>query len=259
MKSSFPGMDPYLEQHWRDVHARLIIYACDVLQSNLPDDLRARVEERVFVESPEGTERANYPNVRIIERPRRQTVISPEAGVAVAEPLVIHLASEPVSQGFIEIVEAGSGHRVITVIEVLSLANKVPGEGQDLYRQKQKELKEARVSLVEIDLLRAGQRVLSVFFHQIPPSHRTAYQVCVRRGWKSDQAEVYRVPLRERLRVIGVPLRETDKDIVLDLQALMNQCYERGRYDDLDYKVAPEPALGAEDAVWAGALLRGER
>jgi len=29
MASPFPGMDPYLEQFWRDVHARLIIYAAD--------------------------------------------------------------------------------------------------------------------------------------------------------------------------------------------------------------------------------------
>ncbi len=27
MPSPFPGMDPYLEAHWRDVHAGLIIYA----------------------------------------------------------------------------------------------------------------------------------------------------------------------------------------------------------------------------------------
>ena len=27
MASPFPGMDPYLEQFWRNVHASLIIYA----------------------------------------------------------------------------------------------------------------------------------------------------------------------------------------------------------------------------------------
>ena len=41
MASPFPGMDPYLERFWRDVHARLIIYAADQLQENLPSDLRA--------------------------------------------------------------------------------------------------------------------------------------------------------------------------------------------------------------------------
>ncbi len=41
MASPFPGMDPYLEAHWRDVHARLIIYASDALQVLLPGSLRA--------------------------------------------------------------------------------------------------------------------------------------------------------------------------------------------------------------------------
>jgi hypothetical protein len=29
-------MDPYLEQFWRDIHARCIIYATDQVQAHLP-------------------------------------------------------------------------------------------------------------------------------------------------------------------------------------------------------------------------------
>ena len=36
MRSPFPGMDPYLEQFWGDVHHRLITYTCDALQRHLP-------------------------------------------------------------------------------------------------------------------------------------------------------------------------------------------------------------------------------
>ncbi|GAF93704.1 unnamed protein product, partial [marine sediment metagenome] len=61
---------------------------------------------------------------------------------------------EPISQGYIEIIDAGSGNRVITVIEFLSPSNKAPGEGQYLYLQKRWEAKAAGVSLVEIDLTR---------------------------------------------------------------------------------------------------------
>jgi hypothetical protein len=50
-------MDPYLEAHWRDVHARLILYACDQLEPQLPANLIARVEERVVVEPDEGAPR----------------------------------------------------------------------------------------------------------------------------------------------------------------------------------------------------------
>ena len=35
MKSPFPGMDPYLEPYWTDVHARLTTYTSDALQRRL--------------------------------------------------------------------------------------------------------------------------------------------------------------------------------------------------------------------------------
>src|SRR5438105_3403683 len=46
MKSPFPCMDPYLELHWRDVHATMIVYMKEQLQPQLSGPLRARVEER---------------------------------------------------------------------------------------------------------------------------------------------------------------------------------------------------------------------
>ena len=39
MKSPFPGMDPYLERHWRDVHAELISLARTALNKELPQRL----------------------------------------------------------------------------------------------------------------------------------------------------------------------------------------------------------------------------
>src|SRR5207237_4419329 len=111
--SPFPGMDPYLEAHWRDVHHRFTTYAADELQAQLPAGLRARVEERVFVESGEALSRGIYPDIRVIERDRGSALRS-AAGAVVAEPLIIQLADEPAPQGYIEIIDVGSGNRVIT-------------------------------------------------------------------------------------------------------------------------------------------------
>jgi hypothetical protein len=147
---------------------------------------------------------------------------------------------------------------VITVIELLSSANKITGEGQDLYLRKQRELRQGGVSLVEIDLLRAGRRVLIIAPERIPPSHRSTYQVCVLRGWRTDVVEVYRVPLQEPLSVIGIPLREADGDAPLALQSVIEQCYENGAYDDIDYSAEPEPPLALADATWADELLRSK-
>ncbi|MBY0523528.1 MAG: DUF4058 family protein [Gemmataceae bacterium] len=35
MPSPFPGMDPYLESHWGDVHTKLVTYSGDQLQPQL--------------------------------------------------------------------------------------------------------------------------------------------------------------------------------------------------------------------------------
>jgi hypothetical protein len=252
-------MDPYLEQFWGDVHHRLITYSCDALQRHLPGGLLARVDERVFVEPSEGQGRNIVPDVRVVERGRPQERGAGTGnGVAVAEPLVVHLdQSEPIRQGFIEIIDIKSGRRVVTVIEVLSPSNKTPGPGRDLYLKKQEELRAGGVSLVEIDLLRAGTRVLSVPLDRIPEGHRSAYAACARRGWKPFEIEYYRIPLRERLPAIAIPLRRDDRDVALDLQSLVDQCYESGRYgDDIDYREEPDSPLPAEDAGWANALLR---
>jgi Protein of unknown function (DUF4058) len=259
MHSPFPGMNPYLEQYWGDIHQRLIIYSSDALQKQLPGDLRARVGERVFVEPEEGKPRDIVPDVRVVERGRRaEPGARASNGIALADPLIIRFdQDEPIRQGFIEIIDIKSGRRVVTVIEILSPSNKVAGPGRELYLKKQEELREGRVSLVEIDLLRVGRRVLTAPFEMIPEGHRTPYAACARRGWKPLEIEYYRLPLRERLPAIAVPLRQTDHDVALDLQALIEKCYEEARYDDdIDYSEEPNPPLDKEHAQWADALLR---
>src|SRR5262245_58890175 len=111
MPSPFPGMDPYLEDHWRDIHARLVIYICDALQEGLPSSLRARVEERVMLETPEGLSvEDRFPDVRVVEyrpevdRPRQVN------GTAVAEPIILEAETEPLTEPYIEIIDVGSGN-----------------------------------------------------------------------------------------------------------------------------------------------------
>lgn len=259
MPSPFPGMDPFLERYWGDIHHAFITYARASLQRQLPGGLVARVDERVFVEPSEGVGRNIIPDVRVVERPHPQGPRRRAGnGIAVAEPLVIVLeSSEPIRQGFIEIIDLKSGRKVVTVIEVLSPSNKAAGPGRDLYLKKQTELRDGGVSLVEIDLLRGGTRVLAVPFERIPEGNRTAYAACGRRGWKAFEVEYFPIPLRERLPVLPIPLRQDDDDVVLDLQAVIDECYETGGYDDdIDYRAEPEPPLNAEDARWADALLR---
>lgn len=257
MKSPFPGMDPYLEKHWGDIHHRLVTYSCDQLQGVLPGDLRARAQERIYLEDDKRRGRNMYPDVRVIESKSRSSSATAVLGERqAAEPFYIQLKDDPFKEGFIEIIDIGTGNKVVTVIEFLSLSNKLPGEGQKLYLRKQQELIEGRVSLVEIDLLRRGDRITLVREDQIPDSHLTHYFVSIFRGWQPSSVGYVPISLRERLPVIKIPLRETDTDAPLDLQILIELCYRNGRYDDLDYTREPVPPLEGASARWADELLR---
>src|SRR5262245_58958441 len=186
--SPFPGMDPYLEQHWSDVHTRMVIYASDQLQKVLPRDLRARVEERLAV-TGSVQPRSIFPDVRVVEGRRPQTS-SAAVAVAMAEPIVI-FPDEPETQRFIEIREESPGDRLVTVIEVLSPSNKKPGDAQEQYLRKQQEVLHGGISLVEIDLLRQGEWVLAVLLGLIDAAARTPFRVVVCRGWQFFRAEYY--------------------------------------------------------------------
>src|ERR1700688_4955997 len=110
MKSPFPGMDPYLQQHWRDVHTRLTIYACDQLQGGLPTGLVARVEERVYLEKEGEAGRSFYPDVFVAERrKRRSTAAASRGDVTLAEPVIIKFRNEPITEPFIQILDVKSG------------------------------------------------------------------------------------------------------------------------------------------------------
>ncbi|MBI4602176.1 MAG: DUF4058 family protein [Planctomycetes bacterium] len=256
MKSPFPGMDPFLEAHWGDVHTSLVTYARDQLRGQIPEDLRVRVEEQVAVEAPDGNGAAFYPDVRVLETAGPAPPSGAKAaGTAVADPLILPYEIEPPTLRSIRITDVRSGNRVVTAIELLSRANKLGEKRRQQYIQKQEELLGGGVNLVEVDLLRAGRYVLAAPEEDLPPEYRKPYRICVTR-LQPPRREVYRVTLRERLPIIRVPLRPRDPDALLDMQALVDASYEAGGYDDIDYRVEPAPALEGDDATWADALLR---
>jgi hypothetical protein len=248
MKSPFPGMDAFLELHWGDVHHRLITYLSDAIQVNLPDDLLARVEERFFVEADLAYSRRIVSDVLITETtpPIRRTpggggaVVADSSEVLEAEPYVFELSRLDITEGYIEIRERDGG-RVITVIEVLSRANKLPGPGQEQYRKKQDEVLRSTASLVEIDLIRVGRRVLALPECDIPEKHRNDYLICVSPGWNRSRRELYALPLQKRLPIIRIPLRESDFSVKVDLQALIDHVYEAGRFHHIDYSQELDP------------------
>ena len=252
MKSPFPGMDPYLESRWGDVHTSLMTYTRNQIQGQLPGDLRARVDEQILVEDEDSDNRPQRwrPDVRVVERPNgAPRPGTPLSGVTVAEPMIVEFDEEPEIHRTVNIIDTKSGNRLVTAIEILSPTNKIDPVVRRSYRRKQRELRAGGVSLVEIDLIRAGG-YLSIPTVNSPSENGYQYRACVFRGWNPGQAEVFHLPLRERLPAIRVPLRPTDSDVVLDLQALIDSAYVDGGYDDISYGEEPDPHLSLADAAW---------
>ena len=257
-RSPFPGMDPYLEASWGDVHHALCTYARDSLQAQLGSGLVARMEERTVIEIAGETFRRIVPDVRAVEI----EPFSEDGGVAVAtqvevEPTLAGVDDEPLTESFLKVIDTATGGRVITVIEILSPANKLPGENRTKYLDKQRELLEAEVSLVEINLNRVGDWVVSVPQHQVPSRHLAPYYASVRRGYNRAAWEYYAMRLRQPLRRVRVPLRKGEADAILDVQSLVDQAYEKGAYGKtIDYAKPCDPALSPDDTSWVEQLTK---
>lgn len=256
--SPFPGLDPYLEHHWGDIHTRVISYMCDAIAEQLPGGLVARMGERVYLESGEPLAGIYVPDVRVVEYPGRVGTLegAPPQELRAGESIRIRLMHEPITEAYIEVQDVKSGHRVVTAIELLSPENKRRGRGRQLFNRKQRQMRRAKVNTVEIDLLRTGYRAGCVRTAPLPRAWRRTGLIAIWRPGRFDEAEVFPASLREPLPAIPIPLRPGEPEIRLELQPLFDRAYRLGGYDVIDYREDPEPPLDPDDSAWADALLR---
>jgi len=252
MSTPFPGMDPYLEHPsiWEGVHARLVVAIANQLQPHLDPRYIATVEERVFIEGPQ----QRIPDVWI-QKPSDQ-IQSPLLGTAdVDTAVVIEVEELEIHQKRIEIVDAYNNMKLVTLIELLSPSNKRSGPGRESYLAKQQEVLARDCHLVEVDLLRDGERAASLPTWRLKQLEPFDYLACVNRWPRRNRFEVYACRLEQRLPRIAVPLAEPDPDVPLDLQAALAQVYGEGRYmRRLRYDEPCQPPLDEARQQWASRL-----
>jgi hypothetical protein len=140
---------------------------------------------------------------------------------------------------------------VITVLELLSPDNKRRGaKGRRLYLRKRNLVLDSRTNLVELDLLRGGQRL-----PMCDPLPAAQYYALVSRAGHAE-ADVYAWNLGDPLPPVPIPLAAGDGDVLLDLQQVFTTVYDRAGYDyTLDYAGPVVPPLSDPDSAWADALL----
>ncbi len=263
-------MDPYLEAPaiWPDVHDSLAAAIRGVLNALLPAPYYARLEARLElgIVTEGGTPRRIVPDITVI----REAAAQFAAEVAVATPrlelspgLGLRVHTDLVRHPMVEIRDPTRGHRLVTLIELVSPANKRPGPDRRAYLAKQREVLESDANLVEIDLQRDGQRLLpypdlEAFVFDLACD----YLVLVNRARLRQDTwmdyTVFPVSVRELLPCVPVPLAGDDPDVPLDLQAAFHRAYADGPYHRaVDYTVPPDPPLGEPDAEWALERLGG--
>jgi hypothetical protein len=150
-----------------------------------------------------------------------------------------------------------AGGQVVTVIELLSPANKQRGsEGYTRYLRKRLDILRSRTNLVEIDLLRGGK---SLPMEGNPPTGD--YHFIVSHHWQRPQAHLYVFGVHETIPDCPIPLEHNEEiEPVLVLQRLLHTLYEQAGYDlRINYRTDPTPPLAAPDAAWADNLLRQAR
>lgn len=269
MKNPFPGMNPYLQAHWPDIHTRLIAYLADAINEKLPPGLQARAQEGLTVGVDEDL-RTIYPDVKVVEFNDDDAALDFEddynsgndGGVAVMDAVTVSIPKRikvprgTLTERWLEIIDLDAQERIVTTIEILSPANK-RSPGKEAFRQKQGECIAAGINLVEIDLIRGGDFVLTAPEAEVPIKYREPYRICIRRLRRPTTAEFFRATFREPLPNIPIPLRAKDRDIVVSLQPLIEDVIRKGRYTHINYQMPlSDPPLSEADEQWMDSLLK---
>lgn len=227
MPSPFPGMDPYLEHPklWGPFQHQLLACLYQIILPGLVDRYRARVGSRTYT-----SEMALFTSV----------------------------VREEHAEEFIEVRNRADG-RLVTLLEVVSPANKTTPAGRAAYLEKRKDAVAQRAGVVEIDLVTQGKPTLTYSRDGLPEYD---YAVTVTRATAPDRYEIYTATLQKRLPKFKVPLAPDDRDALLDLQAAFTRAYDLGNFAaQIDYACPPPPDVPLSDAneAWLDLTLKAQK
>jgi uncharacterized protein DUF4058 len=256
MPSPFPGMDPFIESRriWSDFHLDLAAEIRAHLNARIQPGYYATAVTYVtydVIEVAQSEPRAVSPDVSVWRTDLR--VPTPGTMAVIDLPPVQSMVPLEVPLRFarVEVREAGAD-TLVTAIEILSPINKRPGRERQKYLRKRRELLRSEVHVMELDLLRGGER--SPLETSLPPA---PYYVTLARLDHRPYVDVWPIQLAARLPVLPVPLSAPDPDVPLDLGAIVQAVYERGGYATrIDYRQpVPAPPFESEQQAWVENLL----
>ena len=250
MPSPFPGMNPVLEQAdaWEDFHQDFLVRAREALMAEVGENYIVKVETRLYLHELSAEERRFFAPADVAVAARAGGLRTSTATGEAAPVQLLLPAIEVERQTFLEIRDR-QNRRIVTVVELLSPANKTPGADRDAYLGQRGEILAGQTHLVEIDLWRGGTRPHPP---ELPPCD---YYALASRYEDRPRLGFWPIALRERLPVVRVPLAAPDSDARLDLQAVLDRAYDAAGFGAYIYSETPDPPLSADDAAWAATFL----
>jgi len=248
-------MDPYLEDptYWSGFHTRMIVSMGAAITRLLPGGYYADVEQHVWLEADDGEEQIPFavPDA-FVASGRGGGTATLGLAVPTAESAIVNLAKAVKRRGprYLHIVDK-KGSRVVTVLELLSPSNKSRGEDREAYLAKRSEYLATGTNLVEVDLLRDGERI--PMGRPRPPL--ADFYALVSRAEHFPKASVWAISVREQLPIIPVPLKPEHGNVILDLQPCFARAFDDAGYETrIDYFHPPAVGLRTADAAWAAGL-----
>lgn len=253
MPSPFPGMDPFIEnQKWRPFHSRFIVELGAALTAEVRPRYVVEIEDNVYLsQDDEVLIRRFAPDATIFQSDGWRDTADGGVAIALEPSLLTSPELDPVTEPYL-VIRDRDGEEAITVIELLSPTNKSARDGRSEYLKKRHAILHSNTNLVELDLLRGGERLPTV--ERLPSGD---YYVFITRVERRPKVEVYSWPLERTLPTLPIPLAEGDPDASLDLQAVFTTTYDRAGYDySLKYARPLVPEISAARQAWVDGILK---
>ena len=244
---AFPGMNPYLESpyHWPEIHTWLMVELARTLNPKLLPTYRAAVETRVYIDSSA----VGIPDASVYSQVQPPQVQTSSVAVASKKPERVLLPMPyEVTERYLEIREVDT-KRVVTVVELLSPANKRGGQGREKYLAKRQNILSSATHFVEIDLLRKGEPM------PVKGGRRADYQILVSRASERPNAERYAFNLEENVPSFPLPLDSGVAEPIIELKAILDTvCRDTAIDQAIDYTNQPQPPLSEDSFRWVQSL-----
>jgi hypothetical protein len=253
MRPPFPGMDPWLEHPalWPDVHNRLIAAIADAMTPLLVPKYYISLESRILSVPLEESAAIGIPDLTVLSSRPDAPLGAAQPDEAVVGVIEVEIPMEDeVRETYLEVHDVRT-RRMVTLIEVLSPANKIARKGRAKYEAKRARVFRSMTNLVEIDLLRAGKPMR---FNRAEV--RSDYRILVSRERQRPRAQLYAFGVRDPIPSVPLPLLRGDAEPPMDLGAILHALYDRAAYDlRLSYDQPPVPPLPEGDAAWANEVI----